>query len=55
MKFKAYGVIFENVMVSGFQLPKEIEKSFAETTKYDIKLQNQNKKNENDVLMIENE
>lgn len=54
-KFRSFGIIFENASISSINLPSVFEEAFSETTKYDIKLQNQIKKNHNDRLMIENE
>lgn len=54
-KFTNFGVHFENAAVTSIRVPKEIEEAFAETTRFNIKMQNQAKKNENDILLLENE
>ena len=54
-KFQSFGVLFENASISSINLPTVIEDAFSDATKYDIRLQNQLKKNQNDRLMIENE
>jgi regulator of protease activity HflC (stomatin/prohibitin superfamily) len=54
-KFNTFGVLFENASISSIQLPKGFEYILSETTKYDIKLQNQIKKSQNDLIMACNE
>ena len=54
-KFNLFGVYFESVAITSINLPKALEDTFAQTTKYDIMLQNQAKKHENEKLVIENE
>ena len=40
-KFNQFGVHFEHVAITAIKLPQEIERTFADTTLYDIKLQKQ--------------
>ena len=54
-KFKSFGVFFENVSISSLKVPYIIERSLADATKYDIQLQSQQKKHENDLISVDNE
>lgn len=53
-KFVEFGVYFENVHILQIRIPGELQKAFSDTTSYDIKLQNQIKKHQNRMLVLEN-
>jgi len=54
-KFNGFGVFFESASVIEIDIPKGLAEALSHTTKYDILLQNQQKKQENSMLIIENE
>lgn len=53
-KFQPYGVYFESVAITQIKLPEELQSAFSDKTKYEIMLQNQYKKHENEKLILEN-
>lgn len=54
-QFTPFGVYFENVHILQIKIPDELQKALAETTAYDIKLQNQIKNIKYKMLVMENE
>lgn len=53
-KFVQFGVFFENVHILQIKIPAQLQKALSDTTAYDIKLQNQIKRHQNDMLVMEN-
>lgn len=53
-KFVEFGVFFENVHILQIKIPDQLQKALSDTTAYDIKLQNQIKKHQNSMLVLEN-
>jgi len=53
-KFQPLGVNFENVQIMTIQIPPTLRADLAKTTSFDIQLQNQMKKHENDTLHLMN-
>jgi len=53
-KFVQFGVFFENVHILQIRIPDQLQKALADTTAYDIKLQNQIKRHQNNILVLEN-
>ena len=53
-KFSEFGVYFENVQILQIKIPDQLQQALSDTTAYDIKLQNQIKKHNNNMLVLEN-
>ena len=53
-KFVEFGVFFENVQILQIKIPDQLQQALSDTTAYDIKLQNQIKKHQNRMLILEN-
>jgi len=53
-KFSEFGVFFENVHILQIKIPDQLQRALSDTTAYDIKLQNQIKKHQNQMLVLEN-
>jgi regulator of protease activity HflC (stomatin/prohibitin superfamily) len=53
-RFNKYGVYFEAVFVSNIIVPKDLRTALSDTTKYDVKLQNEIKKQKNKILVLNN-
>ncbi|CAI2371325.1 unnamed protein product [Moneuplotes crassus] len=54
-KFVEFGVYFENVHILQIKIPDQLQKTLSDTTAFDIKLQNQIKKHQNAMLVLEND
>ena len=54
VKFKEFGLHFENVQILQIKIPTVLQRALSETTAYDIKLQNQIKKHQNNMLILVN-
>lgn len=54
-KFVQFGVFFENVQILQIKIPDLLQKTLSDTTAYDIQLQNQIKKHQNTMLVLEND
>jgi len=54
-KFVDFGVFFENVQILQIKIPDQLQQALSDTTAYDIKLQNQIKKHQNRMLVLEND
>lgn len=53
-KFAEFGVFFENVQILQIKIPQVLQDALSDATAFDIKLQNQIKKHQNDMLVLEN-
>lgn len=53
-KFVEFGVFFENVQILQIKIPDQLQHALSDTTAYDIKLQNQIKRHQNNMLVLEN-
>lgn len=54
-KFVEFGVYFENVHILQIKIPDQLQRTLSDTTAFDIKLQNQIKKHQNAMLVLEND
>lgn len=53
-RFQHFGVYFESVLIRNIIIPEELRKALGDATMYDVLLQNEIKKQENNELCLNN-